>query len=326
MEKNLKKDGLPVKVTGVSVGKNGGDPPGRSPFFPTDRTPYKFLRPSFFLIYVLNCELPLPSGRTRTETCILKPVMGKTVVFANQKGGVGKTTTAVNLGAYISEEKKKVLLVDFDPQGNLSSSVGVKKHTEGVYEALTGRVSLKDVVRKTPVENLFIAASGINLTGASVELVNKKGRAFYLKKIITPVKDEYDYIFVDCPPSLGILTLNGLAAADSVIIPLQCEYFALEGLSLLLDTIKKVQTGGINPKLEIGGILFTMYDSRTRLANDVVKEVVKHFGKKVFKTVIPRNVRLSEAPSHSIPINLYDAESMGAKTYKVLAQEVISRV
>ena len=158
----------------------------------------------------------------------------------------------------------------------------------------------------------------------SLTLVDKKGRAFYLKKILAPIKDSFDYIFVDCPPSLGILTLNGLAAADSVIIPLQCEYFALEGLSMLLDTIKKIQAG-INPSLDISGILFTMYDSRTRLSNDVVKEVVKHFGKKVFKTIIPRNVRLSEAPSHAVPINLYDAESLGAKSYKLLAAEVISR-
>jgi chromosome partitioning protein len=250
--------------------------------------------------------------------------MGKMLVFANQKGGVGKTTTAVNLGAYLADEGKKVLLVDFDPQGNLSSSVGIKKNTEGVYEALTGKVPLKEVVRTTPVAGLFIAASGINLTGANVELVDKEGRYFYLKKILAPLKDMYDYVFIDCPPSLGILTVNGLAAADFVIIPLQCEYFALEGLTLLLDTIKRIQVK-INPRLEIGGILCTMYDSRTRLANDVVQEVVKHFGKKVFKTIIPRNVRLSEAPSHGIPINLYDADSMGAKAYKLLAGEVINR-
>ena len=250
--------------------------------------------------------------------------MGKTLVFANQKGGVGKTTTAVNLGAFIAEEGKKVLLVDFDPQGNLSSSVGIKKNVEGVYEVLTGKASLKDVIRKTPVENLSIVASGINLTGASVELVGKGDKYFYLKKALVPVKNVYDYIFIDCPPSLGILTVNGLAAADSVIIPLQCEYFALEGLSMLLDTIKRMQAK-INPHLEICGILCTMYDSRTRLANDVVQEVVRHFGKKVFKTIIPRNVRLSEAPSHGLPIGRYDAESMGAKSYKLLAGEVISR-
>ena len=250
--------------------------------------------------------------------------MGKILVFANQKGGVGKTTTAVNLGAFIAEEGKKVLLVDFDPQGNLSSSVGIKKNVEGVYEAITGKVSLKDLIQGTPVKNLFIAASGINLTGASVELVGKEDRYFYLKKALLPLKNAYDYIFIDCPPSLGILTVNGLAAADSVIIPLQCEYFALEGLSMLLDTIKRMQAK-INPKLDICGILCTMYDSRTRLANDVVQEVVGHFGKKVFKTIIPRNVRLSEAPSHGLPINKYDMESMGAKSYKLLAAEVMNR-
>jgi len=175
------------------------------------------------------------------------------------------------------------------------------------------------------VTNLFIASSSINLTGANVELVDKDDRAYYLRNVLAPVKDDFDFIFIDCPPSLGILTLNGLAAADAVIIPLQCEYFALEGLSLLLETVKRIQEG-INRKLEVGGILFTMYDSRTRLANDVVQEVCGYFGKKVFKTIIPRNVRLSEAPSHSVPINLYDPTCVGAKSYKKLAEEVLERV
>ncbi|MCL1818134.1 MAG: ParA family protein [Spirochaetaceae bacterium] len=250
--------------------------------------------------------------------------MGKVFVFANQKGGVGKTTSAVNVGAYVAEEGKKVLLVDFDPQGNLSSSVGAEKDAEGVYEALTGKTALKDVVRPTPVEGLFLVASGINLTGANVELVDKENRYFYLKKTLAPLRNAFDYIFVDCPPSLGILTVNALAAADLVIIPLQCEFFALEGLKLLLDTIKRMQAK-INPRLDLCGIVCTMYDSRTRLANDVVQEVVKRFGRKVFRTIIPRNVRLSEAPSHGVPINLYDAESIGAKNYKLLAGEVIIR-
>ncbi len=251
--------------------------------------------------------------------------MGKTVVFANQKGGVGKTTTASNLGAYIAEAGKKVLLIDFDPQGNLSSSVGAKSSQAGIYEAINGKVQVKDVIQKTPVTNLFIAASSINLTGANVELVDKDDRAYYLRNVLSPVKNDFDFIFIDCPPSLGILTLNGLAAADAVIIPLQCEYFALEGLSLLLETVKRIQEG-INRRLEVGGILFTMYDSRTRLANDVVQEVCGYFGKKVFKTIIPRNVRLSEAPSHSVPINLYDPACVGAKSYKKLAEEVLERV
>lgn len=257
--------------------------------------------------------------------CLYSAPMGKTIVFANQKGGVGKTTTAANLGAYLAELGKKVLLVDFDPQGNLSSSVGIKNAQEGIYEAISGKTSLKKVIRKTAVANLFIASSSINLTGANIELVDKEDRAFFLKKTLAPVKNEYDFIFIDCPPSLGILTLNGLAAADSVIIPLQCEYFALEGLSLLLETVKRMQAK-INPGLQIGGILFTMYDSRTRLANDVVKEVCGYFGKKVFKTIIPRNVRLSEAPSHSVPINLYDPNCAGARSYKKLAEEVLERV
>ncbi|HOV38347.1 MAG TPA: ParA family protein [Spirochaetales bacterium] len=251
--------------------------------------------------------------------------MGKTIVFANQKGGVGKTTTACNLGAYVAERGKRVLLIDFDPQGNLSSSVGAKNNGKGIYEAINGKVPIRDVVQETPVENLYIAASSIDLTGASVELVDQRDRAFFLKRTLEPVKDQYDYLFIDCPPSLGILTLNGLVAADAVIIPLQCEYFALEGLSLLLETVKRVQ-GSMNPALEIGGILFTMYDSRTRLANDVVKEVCGYFGEKVFKTIIPRNVRLSEAPSHSVPINLYDPQCIGAKSYQKLAEEVLERV
>jgi chromosome partitioning protein len=251
--------------------------------------------------------------------------MGKTIVFANQKGGVGKTTTACNLGAYVAERGKRVLLIDFDPQGNLSSSVGAKNNGKGIYEAINGKVPIREVLQETPVKNLYIAASSIDLTGSNVELVDQKDRAFFLKRTLEPVKDTFDYLFIDCPPSLGILTLNGLVAADAVIIPLQCEYFALEGLSLLLETVKRVQ-GSMNPALEIGGILFTMYDSRTRLANDVVKEVCGYFGEKVFKTIIPRNVRLSEAPSHSVPINLYDPQCIGAKSYQKLAEEVLERV
>ncbi|MEW5814591.1 MAG: AAA family ATPase [Spirochaetota bacterium] len=251
--------------------------------------------------------------------------MGKTVVFANQKGGVGKTTTAVNLGAFLAEMGKKVLLIDFDPQANLSSSIGANKNSHGIYEVLSGKIKIKDVIQPTTVQNMNIIPSNINLTGASIELIDMADREFYLKKAVEEVKTEWDYLFIDCPPSLGILTLNGLTAADYVIIPLQCEYFALEGLSLLLQTIRSVQKE-LNPQLKIGGILFTMFDSRTRLANEVVHEVTGYFKEKVFRTIIPRNVRLSEAPSHSVPINKYDNECIGAKSYKKLSEEVMERV
>lgn len=251
--------------------------------------------------------------------------MGKTVVFANQKGGVGKTTTAVNLGAYCADLGKKVLLIDFDPQGNLSSNVGAEKGNHGIYEVLYDQAKVESVIQKTSVTNLEIIPSSINLSAAAVELVDVKDNYFYLRKALSQVKDKYDYIFIDCPPSLSILTLNGLAAADKVIIPLQTEYFALEGLSLLLQTVKRVQDS-FNSKLDIGGIVFTMFDSRTRLANEVVQEVVGYFGKKVFQTIIPRNVKLSEAPSHSEPILKYDANCVGAKSYHKLAKEVIERV
>lgn len=251
--------------------------------------------------------------------------MAKVLVFANQKGGVGKTTTAVNLGAYIAAAGKRVLLVDFDPQSNTSSAVGAKRDLPGIYEVITGTIDAASAVQQCAVPGLSIIASNINLTGATVELVDQEAREYYLKRSLAPLSESFDYIFVDCPPSLGILTLNGLVAADYVIIPLQCEYFALEGLSLLLQTVNRVQKG-LNRDLKIGGILFTMYDVRTRLAHDVVQEVTGYFKEKVFRTIIPRNVRLSEAPSFAKPISLYDPECIGAKSYQKLAEEVLLNV
>ena len=256
------------------------------------------------------------------NTDSMKP---KICVFANQKGGVGKTTSAVSLGAYIAEAGKRVLLIDFDPQGNLTSSIGIDGSGPGIYEALTGNAEFIDVVQKTESENLWGVSSNINLTGANVELIEVEDREYFLKNTINGSGGEWDYIFIDSPPSLGILTINGLAAADYVMVPLQCEYFALEGLSLLLQTIQKIQKGA-NPGLKLGGIFFTMYDSRTRLAHEVVEEVTALFGDRVFRTIIPRNVRLSEAPSHSKTINRYDPGCIGAKSYQKLALEVMERV
>ncbi len=250
---------------------------------------------------------------------------GKIIVFANQKGGVGKTTSAASLGAYMAESGKRILLVDFDPQANLTSSFGIDGSRPGIYELLTEQVTISAALQPTLVENLSIIPSNINLTGANVELISEQNRETFLKRRIQPILSEWDYVLVDCPPSLGLLTLNGLVAADFVLIPLQCEYFALEGLSLLLKTIQRVQQSA-NPHLEVGGIIFTMYDPRTKLAHEVVEEVTGYFKEKVFRTIIPRNVRLSEAPSHGLPINKYDAECIGAKSYQKLSAEVLSRV
>ncbi|NLC93733.1 MAG: ParA family protein [Treponema sp.] len=250
--------------------------------------------------------------------------MGKCIVFVNQKGGVGKTTSAINIGAYIALAGKKVLLVDFDSQGNMSSGVGVSKDKPTIYELLAEQTKAKDVIKHTPVENLDAISASIDLSGAAIELVDQENREYFLKKALQPLKEIYDFILIDCPPSLGILTLNGLAAADSVLVPMQCEYFALEGITLLLQTVKKVQKE-INPELKIGGIFFTMYDSRTRLAQDVGMQVKSYFKDVFFNTIIPRNVRLSEAPSHGLPICKYDPDCVGAKSYEKLAEEVIRR-
>jgi len=250
--------------------------------------------------------------------------MGSICVFVNQKGGVGKTTSAINIGAYLAEAGKAVLLVDFDAQANLSSGIGAKPPKPGIYELLSDEVTAEQATRKTAIKKLDVIPADPDLSGAAVELIDQKERNYFLKKALAPIKSKYDYILIDCPPSLGQLTMNGLAAADSILIPMQCEYFAMEGLLQLLETAKSVQKG-LNPSLKIGGIFFTMYDPRTRLANDVIKQVSAHYKDKVLNTIIPRNIRLSEAPSYRMPISLYDPQCPGARAYQTLAQEIIKR-
>jgi chromosome partitioning protein len=250
--------------------------------------------------------------------------MAVVYVFVNQKGGVGKTTSAINIGAYLAEAGKSVLLVDFDSQANLSSGIGVGAVKPGIYELISGTVEVEQVIRKTALEGLSAIPAGIDLSGAAVELIGEKNRYYFLRDALGPVRNRYDFILIDCPPSLGVLTLNGMAAADAVLIPLQCEYFAMEGLTLLLRTIRRIQKG-VNPRLAIGGLFFTMYDQRTRLAQEVVRSVTSYFHDRVFTTIIPRNVRLSEAPSHGMAISRYDPQSSGARAYKSLAAELIGR-
>jgi len=250
--------------------------------------------------------------------------MGKTYVFVNQKGGVGKTTSALNIGAYLAEEGKNVLLVDFDSQANLSSGVGAKLKP-GIYELLSGAATASQVIKQTTVPRLSVIPSSLDLAGAAVELIEQEDRNLFLKNALAPLKDQYDFILIDCPPSLGVLTYNGMAAADDALIPMQCEYFALEGLTNLLGAIQQIQRG-LNKSLGIGGLFFTMYDPRTRLAQEVVKNVGAYFKSKVFSTIIPRNIRLSEAPSYGQPIVLYDPHCLGARAYQSLAREVLNRV
>ena len=237
---------------------------------------------------------------------------------------MGKTTSAINIGAYIAQAGKSVLLVDFDSQGNMSTGVGVSKAKPTIYELLAEKVTATDAVKHTAVAGLDAITADTDLSGAAIELVEQERREYFLKNALAPYAASYDYVLIDCPPSLGILTLNGLVAADAVLVPMQCEYFALEGITLLLQTVKKVQDK-LNPALAIGGIFFTMYDSRTRLAQDVVMQVKAYFKDVVFNTIIPRNVRLSEAPSHGKPICLYDPSCLGAKSYEKLAAEVVHR-
>ena len=249
--------------------------------------------------------------------------MGKVISVANQKGGVGKTTTAVNLSTLLAKRGKKVLLIDTDPQGNATSGLGVTKEVElSVYDILVGETTFEETVQETEVKNLKVCPSNISLAGAEVELVSMMSREQRLKVKLDVAKEEYDFIIIDCPPSLGLVTLNAFTASDSVLIPVQCEYFALEGLGQLLNTLNLVKKH-LNKNLEIEGALLTMYDARTNLSNQVVKEVKKYFEDKVYKTVIPRNVRLSEAPSYGMPISIYDPKSKGAKAYEKFTKELL---
>lgn len=252
--------------------------------------------------------------------------MSKIIALANQKGGVGKTTTAINLSASLSTLEKKVLLIDADPQANSSSGVGVdvSQVDTSIYECITGGIDPHEAIYTTDIDGLDIIPSHIDLVGAEIEMLNMKDREKVLKNLLEPLRNEYDYLLIDCSPSLGLITVNALTAADSVIIPVQCEYFALEGISKLLNTIRIIKKR-LNPELQIEGFLLTMFDSRLRLANQIYDEVKRHFQELVFKTVIMRNVKLSEAPSHGMPVILYDAESKGAMNYLSLAKEIIKK-
>ena len=250
--------------------------------------------------------------------------MVKVIAVANQKGGVGKTTTAVNLAACLAKEGRKVLLIDSDPQGNATSGLGFDKRDvkKCIYDALINEVPMADTLKHTAYENLDVIPATIQLAGAEIELVSLMNREGRLKNALERIKHDYDYVIIDCPPSLGLLTINALTAASSVMIPVQCEFYALEGITMLMNTIQLVQRN-LNPALKLEGVVMTMFDSRTNLAQDVVEEVKKYFKTKMYKTIVPRNVRLSEAPSHGMPVINYDSKSKGAQVYMELAQEVI---
>lgn len=250
--------------------------------------------------------------------------MGRTIAIANQKGGVGKSTTAINLSACLAEKGKKVLAIDIDPQGNTTSGLGVDKNSveRTLYELLLGEEDVKNTIIKNVVDNLDLIPSNVNLSGAEIELIGIEEKEYILKKIVDKVRRKYDYIIMDCPPSLSMLTINALTAATSVLVPIQCEYYALEGLSQLIHTIELVKER-LNKRLTIEGVVFTMYDARTNLSLQVVENVKDNLNQNIYKTIIPRNVRLAEAPSHGLPINLYDKKSSGAEAYGLLADEVI---
>lgn len=252
--------------------------------------------------------------------------MSRIIAIANQKGGVGKTTTAINLSACLAEKYKKVLTIDIDPQGNTSSGLGIDKNSleNTIYELMIGECSLDECIINNAYDNLSVIPSNVNLAGAEIELIGVQDKEFILKKFIDEIKFQYDFIIIDCPPSLNTLTVNAMTTADTVLVPIQCEYYALEGLSQLIHTINLVKKR-LNPDLEIEGVVFTMYDARTNLSLQVVENVKENLKQNIYKAIIPRNVRLAEAPSHGIPINMYDPKSAGAEGYRELAEEVIER-
>lgn len=274
--------------------------------------------------YIINMSDLMKFNKSLHKTTKEATKLGKIISIANQKGGVGKTITSVNLSTLLAKRGKKVLLIDADPQGNATSGVGMDKNVElSVYDMLiSDEVESKDIIQKTEIKNLYICPSNINLAGAEVELVSMMSREYRMKEKLEQIKSEFDYIIIDCPPSLGLITLNSFTASNSVLIPVQCEYYALEGLGQLINTINLVKKH-LNTELEIEGALLTMYDIRTNLSNQVVKEVNKYFENKVYKTVIPRNVKLSEAPSYGMPISIYDPRSKGAKSYDKFVKEFL---
>ena len=252
--------------------------------------------------------------------------MGRVIAIANQKGGVGKTTTTINLSACLAEKGKKILVIDTDPQGNTTSGFGLEKNDieNTIYELLLGEISIEESIIKNAVEGVDIIPSNVNLAAVEIELIGVDKKEFILRNEVEWVKDRYDFIIIDCPPSLSLLTINSMTTADTVLVPIQCEYYALEGLSQLIHTVNLVKER-LNPDLDMEGVVFTMFDSRTNLSLQVIENVKDNLNQKIYKTIIPRNVRLAEAPSHGLPINIYDSKSAGAESYRMLAQEVMGR-